>query len=150
MNTVSGKWILAASAVVIVGAIVLSMVILGGPAQWGADKRDNDRYEDLKGIGYVLSCHISTSYKFPTELKRSEIAASCIARFPKEEDLLDPLTGEPYFYEVISPRTAKICATFEASLERMELLFEGRYGGYYYGYHSGFDLESGCMNLTKN
>ena len=150
MNKLSGKWILAASTVVIVGAIALSMVILGGPAQWGADKRDNDRYEDIKDIGYVLSCHSSTLHKFPVELKRSAIAASCIARFPKEEDLLDPLTGEPYSYEVMSSRTAKVCATFEASTERMELLFEGRYEGYYYGYHSGFDLESGCMNLTKN
>lgn len=150
MKTLSGKWILAASAVIVVGAIALSMVILGGPAQWGADKRDNDRYEDLKDIGYVLSCHSSTLHKFPAELKRSAIAASCIARFPNEEDLLDPLTGEPYSYEVVSPRAVKFCATFEASAERMKILFEGRSGGYYYGYHSGFDLKSGCMNLTKN
>ena len=146
----SGKLILILSSVVVVGAIALSTVFLGGPSQWRGDKRDDTRFDDLEDVIGLLTCHFDATEAFPETLTRSEIAASCLEKFPKQGSLQDPLTGQPYSYVILSPRTAQVCATFEAPLKRMQLLFNGRFVWDSFGYTSGFDLETGCMNVSKN
>jgi len=97
--------ILAMAAMVVL-ALVAGIISVGGPMQGALEKRDDARFQDLMSLRNQIDCVRETDGALPETL---EPTSDC----DYGADSVDPITGEPYTYEVIDPETIRLCAGFE-------------------------------------
>lgn len=103
-----------ASALVVIGAIIWGVVLVGTPRVVRLQRFDDQRLEDLQAIFREVQslCHdrdIKDRLKRPLPSSLDEVAM--LARVERIS-LHDPETGERYEYIVTSPTTYELCATF--------------------------------------
>ena len=112
-----GFWLVGAAAVVVVGAIVAGLLVIGGPGEARLDKLDTARLDDLRAIDRATEQVWERTGTLPPSLD-SLAAASHLT----SDQLVDPETGESYSYRILLDSTAEVCATFakesDASEER--------------------------------
>ena len=104
----------AISSVVVIGAIIWGIVLVGTPRVVRLQRFDEQRLQDLKTIFREVQslCHdpdIKDRLKRPLPSSLDEI--STLARVERI-NLWDPETGQRYEYTVTSPTTYVLCATF--------------------------------------
>lgn len=93
--------------VVIVAAIVCGFVVFGSPATQRALRFDAERVSDLQTIQYAAVDYWNTKKTVPASLDELKDPVKGVA-IPT-----DPKTLESYEYEMISPLSFRLCATFE-------------------------------------
>lgn len=138
----SGKWILLSGGGVVLIAIVMGLILAGGPKQGRLDQRDEDRFYDLSAMLHVLECHYREEGIFPAQFEKQQINAECRSMFPPDTDLSDNTTDEPYSYTVKSDQRISLCAPFQSTPERLTVLFANR--------EPDFVPETGCITVIRN
>ena len=124
---------LVLSALVLV-AVVLALLQVGGPGTARMEKRDAVRLEDLRKMSRYVACLAETAGgALPEQVRRSD---ACTTRLG-EVRLTDPFTDLPYGYERLEGELYLLCAAFErpASLERTA------------HWHERFEASTSCLTL---
>ncbi|MCC5988913.1 MAG: hypothetical protein JJT95_14630 [Pararhodobacter sp.] len=107
--------------------IALGVWTVGGPEQARAERRDQQRMNDLSSLAHHLACLHRQG------LEPDGRAAAC----PEAARRTDPLTGEPYRVDEVSEEFVRVCARFETRLSR-----------HWWVGREDFDTETGCLVLT--
>lgn len=87
-------------------AVVLGLVLTGGPGHARKQARDVAREQDLMQIAHWVTCLANETGQLPQALAASP---ACNWRLGAR----DPQGGTAYRYEVIGPNTFRLCAAFE-------------------------------------
>ncbi|MFA7682031.1 MAG: DUF5671 domain-containing protein [Candidatus Peribacteraceae bacterium] len=115
------SFFVCATSVVIV-AIVWGAVIIGSPMKERERKFDERRVEDLRAIQQEVLSIVYGGMQY-------DLAATMVQQIPQTLDdvvvqarlkrlnTIDPQTGEPYGYIVLSERAVNLCATFNFEQE---------------------------------
>lgn len=128
----TATWLIGALAAV---AVVLGLVVVGGPGTGRAERRDATRERDIYNLSHYVNCTIDTGEgTLPTELPETE---TCTTMYP-DTRRADPFTGKPYRFERLSDNEYRLCADFELTeLARTE------------GYRdTAFDPATGCRSFS--
>lgn len=89
-----------------IAAIVLGLVLTGGPGHARKQARDTQREQDLMQIANWVTCLANDAGKLPQQLVAS---AACNWRLPDR----GPQGATAYRYEVTGPNAFRLCAEFE-------------------------------------
>ena len=138
----SGKWILVTGIAVVLAAIVVGLILVGGPQQGRLDQRDKNRFDDLSAMLYVLECHYREEGVFSDQFEKQQIIAECRQFFPPEANLSDRTTEQPYAYKVQTDQRISLCAPFESTSERLAILFAN--------IEPDFVPETGCITVIRD
>jgi len=87
-------------------SIVAGFFIVGSPAQQRLIRFDDQRVSDLQNLQGQIINHWTQKQKLPAAL--DELKDSISGFVPP----LDPATSQPYQYQVVTPLSFKLCATF--------------------------------------
>ncbi len=109
------------------GAIALGVWTVGGPEQARAERRDQQRMNDLHSLAHHLAC----LHRQGLESDARSEACPEAARRP------DPLTGAPYRAEAASAAFVRVCADFETRMPR-----------HWWAWRDDFDPETGCLVVS--
>lgn len=88
------------------GAVVAGLIVTGGPGQGRAEKRDEQRWRDLRDSAALARCLYEVTGTAPEAL---HAMAGCSSI----EVPTDPEIGAPYAYSLNGETGFRICATFE-------------------------------------
>lgn len=110
-----------------VGLIVLGLVTVGGPERALAERRDQERVNDLHSLARHLIC-----------LQRQRLEAGDRSEACPEaaRGLFDPLTDDHYRVDAVSEEFVRVCVSFETELT-----------GHWLGNNNDFDLDTGCLTV---
>ncbi|MBI2644182.1 MAG: hypothetical protein HYW95_01580 [Candidatus Wildermuthbacteria bacterium] len=94
--------------VLVVGAVVYGLVLVGSPSQQRAVQFDQRRISDLQGISYAIDSYWQRNKELPSSLEdlRNQQPYTYVS------SIRDPLTGELYEYRVQNATTYELCAAF--------------------------------------
>ncbi len=106
--------ILGFAGAIVVGAIVAGLVIVGSPTEARLRRLDERRVRDLVGITHALNQFWTSRGRLPASL--NELVESP----GTDVDTVDPVTGEPYRYEVVDGKTYDLCADFQRDSDGMD------------------------------
>jgi hypothetical protein len=98
---------LGLATILVCGAVVAAIVVLGGPREERARALDDARVGSLSGLESQIRIFWMREKRLPAmldELSRSS-GFQPVSR--------DPETGAPYEYRVTGPNSYELCATFE-------------------------------------
>jgi hypothetical protein len=102
-------------AVLALGAVGLGLWSVGGPLQGRAERRDEERREDLVRLSMQIDCVLFQTGSLPETLAGVEAApvnqGLCRAAAPR---FADPYSGVAYGFEKLDAKTWRICASFES------------------------------------
>ncbi|SFA48880.1 hypothetical protein SAMN04487972_10672 [Paracoccus halophilus] len=88
-------------------AVILGLVVTGGPGRARMERHDDARMRDLEALDRQVVC---LAHRDDDRLpRRLDPIPQCNWPVP----LTDPYTGAPYRYEVTGPRSYRLCAGFE-------------------------------------
>ena len=93
-------------AVVVLAVIIVGICLLDSPAQERLRRLDERRVDDLRELSYELDFYWTREGILPTSLEELSSKPGVFV------DLLDPETGQPYEYRVLSSNTYELCAVF--------------------------------------
>jgi len=93
-------------AVVVLAVILIALSLLDSPAQERLRRLDERRVDDLRELSYELDFYWTREGILPTSLEDLSSEPGVFV------DLLDPETGQPYEYRVLSSNTYELCAVF--------------------------------------
>jgi len=106
-KAINVRFVVAISLVVaVVGVVIGGILLLDSPAEVRARRLDERRVDDLRDITRKLDIYWTREGALPSSL---EELANELGVFI---ELLDPETGQPYEYRVVSSNTYELCATF--------------------------------------
>lgn len=112
MNSSRGARWAALLTLVVVASLGVGLWIVGSPAEERQRRLDGQRVLDLMAISDRVQRYAQESDALPADLtslmEQPEFQAG---RFRRVQ-LRDPVTREPYEYEVLGPRTFRLCAQF--------------------------------------
>lgn len=100
-------------------AIVWGFLIVGSPMNRRLERFDERRLEDLRQIAAEVQSIVADSPHKLTALVRPlpKSLDEIVQKGDRKRSLpVDPLTGEPYAYRIVSDTTYELCASF--ALER--------------------------------
>jgi hypothetical protein len=123
------------AGLVVLAAVVLGLLVVGGPEAGRRDRRDAARLADIRQIADAIACHAAAKADPPAPSTIEQISPACLARGPQE--LVDPSTGAAFAIERPTPDLARVCADFEAP-SRGE-----RWPGW-----PPFDAATGCVSVS--
>jgi len=107
--------------------IAFGVWTVGGPEQARAERRDQQRMNDLNSLAHHLAC----LHRHGLEPDDRSEACPEAARRP------DPRTGESYRVDAVSEDFVRVCARFETRLSR-----------HWWAGRDDFDTETGCLVVT--
>ena len=96
-------WLLA---VVVLSGVIVGICLLDSPAQERLRRLDERRVDDLRELSYEVDFYWTRESTLPTSLEELSSEPGVFV------DLLDPETGQPYEYRVLSSNTYELCAVF--------------------------------------
>ena len=99
-------WASVAITILATVAVAGGIMIAGGPAQGRAERRDDQRIDDLARIESQLRCLSAERRAFVTTVTQTDVC-------PDMPQLTDRATGEPYRIERIDDENLCLCALFE-------------------------------------
>ncbi len=106
-GSLSGRLFPALVIVVVAAAVVAGLFLIGSPAEERARRVDANRVDALRQIAGVVDLYMSRHGRLPDSLV-------ALVREPGVSlETMDPKTGEPYGFRVLSDSTYELCATFE-------------------------------------
>ena len=123
---------LIVSSLIVVAGIVGAFFVTGSPLQGRAERFDEQRVNDLRAIhseilnisygnqGYPPSPEPMTDLPNPLPANLDEVAAHAVYQ---KINTVDPETGAPYEYTVLSPTSYEICATFALDRDQQYDIF---------------------------
>lgn len=106
MSAPGGRSLAIALSVVVTLVIAVGLYLAGSPATARQEALDRRRVDDLHVIALQVKLYRTTHGALPPSLAAVD-SASRIAPVSR-----DPVTGEPYGYEILSDSTVALCATF--------------------------------------
>lgn len=109
------------------GAVVAGLIVTGGPGQGRAEKRDGQRWRDLRDSAALARCLYEETGAAPEALR-------AMPGCTPTEIPTDPGTGQPYAFALEEGDQFRICATFETDARPMISTGPDR-----------FDHEAGCL-----
>lgn len=113
-------------------AMVLALVVMGGPAVGRLEMRDAARIDDLNQLANFIACVArADGDRLPATLAADD-------RCMSEPPLHDRHTGQSYDYRIHAPGSYSLCATFE----RADSVWTQP------GTNRLFDPRTGCLNVT--
>ncbi len=100
-----------AAAVIIAGAMIGGIVLIGGPGEARAERFDGERLGNLSTLARRMTEHYRLNETLPDSLD----ALSDEVGFERSstDPSTDPRTGAPYEYERASANSYRLCAEFE-------------------------------------
>lgn len=101
-----GRWLVIAASLVVAGAVVAAIVVMGSPSAQREARLDARRAADLFRIGNAVDRWVERRDALPPDL--ATLAAEPGSRLA----VADPVTGAPYAYAITGPRRYRLCATF--------------------------------------
>ena len=110
-DTQKSLYIGIGAGVVVVASIVSGFFIIGTPAHFRDIRLDTQRTTDLQSIQYQVLNRFQTKRTVPASLSELNDALSGFT-VP-----VDPQSGTPYTYEMVSKTSFKMCAHFTAASE---------------------------------
>ena len=106
-RTPTVRMIIAISlAVVVLAVIIVGICLLDSPAQERLRRLDERRVDDLRELSYELDFYWTREGTLPISLEELSSEPGVFV------DPLDPETGQPYEYRVLSSNTYELCAVF--------------------------------------
>lgn len=97
-----------ALAALVACAVGLGLWAVGGPAQGRAEKRDQQRHDDLMQLERQIAClSDAAGGVLPDTLSETDVCHIA-------DRYADPYTGAAYVYERLSDTGYRLCAGFEA------------------------------------
>ncbi len=93
-------------AVVVLAVIIVGVTLLDSPAQERLRRLDERRVDDLRNLSYELDFYWTREGTLPPSLEELSSEPGVFVK------LLDPETGLPYEYRVLSSNTYELCAVF--------------------------------------
>lgn len=105
---VTGRRVILALAIIVVcGAIVAGLVIVGSPATERKRRQDDRRVRDLVAVSRAVNAHWKRHARLPSSLDDLQQSPGTAV------DTRDPFTGQPYGYNVLGPRAYELCTDFQ-------------------------------------
>jgi hypothetical protein len=105
----SGATVLIVSACVVCAAIVAGIVMQGSPASQRLRKLDAARVARLSGVEMLVKRFAAVHKALPRDL--AELAREPGFSVPPQ----DPVSAQPFDYEILGTDSYRLCATFETS-----------------------------------
>lgn len=107
MNPIPRSMVLPAIATAVVaGSVIAAIVMLGGPNVQRKHKMDGVRVQNLTFIALSIDGYFARHKELPADL-------DALAKEPGYHiSRLDPDTGKPYGYQILSATSYRLCADF--------------------------------------
>lgn len=105
----SGKLFLLAGTFLVAALVALGASLVRSPAEMQLARLDDRRVSDLREINRAVHQYYRRHDELPRNLDQLPVAA------PARGDLLDPVTGERYAYQIIGDLDFNLCAKFDLS-----------------------------------
>jgi len=102
----AGRLALAGVIVVVVAAIVAGLVISGSPGEQRQLRADDARVTHMRQLSGAIQRFYRETRMLPPDLE------TLLNGWASSEIPQDPVTDEPYGYELVSPRSYRLCASF--------------------------------------
>lgn len=103
-----GTALLVGAGLVVAGAIVASLYVIGPPSVQRERRLDAAREQDLAGLERLIDAYARGHDELPEDL-------ATLTRGNAAPRSRDPESGEPYGYERLDERRYRLCATFRTS-----------------------------------
>lgn len=100
------------SIIAVISGVITGFWLLGSPALQRKLKADEQRLQNLHKIARDL-------YQEAVDNNNLEETFTLPQSLPDEEDTVDPISGEPYDYQVISGTRYQLCAEFATDSDRI-------------------------------
>lgn len=97
----------AGSIVVVIGAVVAGLTLIGSPAEQRLLRLDEQRVNELRLLAKAAERRWDSEERLP-DSAADLVDGQYLTRLPT-----DPTTREPYQYRVTAPRQFEVCATFD-------------------------------------
>lgn len=111
------RWLGSLVIVLVIGAIVWAIFVTGGPAEARRQKLDERRVNQLKRIVQAVRSYYSEHDSLPDSLSQLRSVSQVT-----QEDMVDPVTREPFEYRVLDKSNFEICATFETDASKHDTI----------------------------
>lgn len=102
------------SGVIVVGAIVGGLFLIGSPGEARSAKLDARRVSDLRSIAQGIDAHWNRRGSLPADVAELEEI------LPHGVTLADPETNQPYTYRPVDDGVYELCAVFETDCTEHE------------------------------
>ncbi len=115
MNGMGRKYFAWGSGLLVLASIVVGFIVMGSPQTQRLFRLDDQRVQALSSIQWQIVNYWQQKEKLPERLDqlRDPIGGFVVPG--------DPVTGEAYGYETTGKNSFKLCATFGASNQNIEL-----------------------------
>lgn len=108
-GSATGRNLLIAAAVIVIGTLVAAMWIMESPSKQRDRRIDQRRVEQLDAISDAVTAWVRQHERLPASLAE-------LANQPGESiAVVDPVDGKPYEYLVLSEQDYRLCAKFATS-----------------------------------
>ncbi len=101
-----------ATGALVLAAVVAGLMLAGSPSEARRRRLDERRAADLRQIGQAIDVYWARTRRLPS-------APADLTRPGLQVALTDPVTHEPYGYDVLGPQAYRLCATFESPSDRI-------------------------------
>jgi len=92
--------------VAVVSSVIAGIFLLGPPSEWRLRLLDERRASDLRELSYAIDEYWTRVGMLPVSLDELSWEDEWLP------ELVDPETGKPYEYRMLSSRTYELCAEF--------------------------------------
>lgn len=113
----SGVVLLGTFIAVVVAAVPVGMFLIGSPGQQRLRHLDEARAADLRSLASEIAAYVRTHHALPQTVDAAKRPGVAIPR--------DPLSNQPYVYEVIDTTHYRLCAVFQTAATDVRA-FEGQ------------------------
>jgi type II secretory pathway pseudopilin PulG len=132
-----GRFLAVVGVVTAVAAVSVS-IYLNPPSAVKAHSLDRERLQSLQQIDVAIKAYYRNHKVLPDRLDAAENQNSLTA----QPNWVDPVTHQPYEYDVLSKTTYQLCANFSADSDKDD----SSYGSVYRKHHKGHDCFQGAVN----
>jgi hypothetical protein len=98
------RFLAIGATVVMAGAVIAGIVVLGSPAHQRSLQLDQRRVTDMNVIGSFIATYWQQHHALPASLDALELP---------QKSRQDPVTNKPYDYVVTGERSYRLCARFD-------------------------------------
>ncbi len=138
----NARLFLPATVAAVVAAVIVGLLIVGGPFEGRREAFDGKRYDELGLLARALLC-ADKGHRYgatlPEELTVETLRVHCSSAGITEDELTDDETGLPYVYQVKDGQDFSVCATFYDAERTLRLNQQAWYG-------ATFNAETGCAS----
>jgi len=134
-----GKLLAIAGAITAIIAVGIS-IYLNPPSTVRAHEVDQQRLQSIQQMDFAIKAYYRNHQALPDRLD----AAQDVNGLSRRSNWTDPVTHQPYEYDVTSKTTYRLCADFSADSEKNE----NAYGIAYRNRHKGHDCFQQDVNTN--